>query len=340
MPPGVASIAGGRIIPSPAAPTLASTGNVAKARDSGADIVRALAILAVVAIHAGHVVLDPATTLALATASRWAVPVFVFYGCLHLARAVARPGADPWRLAADRSKRLALPFFAYSLLYAAVLGAPGSFDLLHVATGHLGGYAWAGQYYFLVMFQLVPLVALAASRRPPPALLVAVALCGALLVAAAGPLLAISPVLGKISDRPFLWWATYGALGLLLADAGRAERFAGRIPRPLALAGFAAIPFALATADLPADRSPYLNLPVLTASVAAILLAGPAFRGLRCRPLEFLGRNTLVVFCLNPLVIVGFDRLAAAAGTTPPSGSAGLAAAAAVVAATTAACLA
>lgn len=73
----------------------------------------------------------------------------------------------------DRLKRLALPFLAYSLLYAALLGAPDGFDLDHVATGHLGGYAWAGQYYFVVMFQLVPL-------------------------------LTIAPVLGAIAERPFV----------------------------------------------------------------------------------------------------------------------------------------
>ncbi|KAF1019256.1 MAG: hypothetical protein GAK30_03224 [Paracidovorax wautersii] len=344
MTPSPSSI-GARAAPVPAA---------AAPRDAAIDLLRGWAIVGVVAIHATGLVLPAASYFGIGYYFRWAVPIFIcayaFYGArvpdpgslesprLRLRDTPAGGGLALRSYAAtvaQRFARLALPFVAYSALYGVALGDWREPDVLATLWRYARGDGWAGQYFFIILFQVVPLLA---RWRVPGAVVAAVF---GLYTAA---LLALPwawqqwPWLPAASDRLVIYWLPYVLLGVYLRqNTARWRAALARLSPSAALVLLLAAPLALsATYDPDWPTGPYL-LPAIALVSAAVYglherALQPLARLAALRPLAYLGRYSLVVFCLNPLFVAGLQHTALAAWARGLPLPAALAVAGAIVA--------
>lgn len=281
-------------------------------RDTATDLLRGWAIMGVVAIHACGLVLPAAAYYSVGYYFRWAVPVFIcayaFYGARPLA-----PGQYA-AVVGQRYARVLLPFAAYSLLYAVVLGDVFRSDTLATLWRYLRGDGWAGQYFFLVLFQVIPLLPLIARWRVSlGAVLAGLALHAALLIALPAIWQHWSG-LQAWSDRLVLYWLPYVLLGVYLRQnqAAWRERMA-RVPQAAAAALLALAPVWLSLTYDPAwPTGPYLLPAVGIVSAVLYVLHERALQPLAARrwawAVAYLGRYSLVVFCLNPLFVHALQR--------------------------------
>lgn len=297
-------------------------------RDTDTDIMRGLAILGVVCIHACGLLLPADMYYGAAYYFRWAVPFFVGVFAYYAAGPIA-PGTyvhTVW----DRYRRLALPYAVYSLLYWFVLGDFRADDQPATAWRYLVGDGWAGQYFFLLIFQLIPLVPWLARCRLHGGVVIAVIVVSMAVTHMVPHAFARWPLLADLGDRPFLYWLPYVMLGVYLRQNATAWRNAlTRIPTPWALVLLLGAPaFISTTRDPQSMTGPYLTMSVIAVSCLLLASYPAALKSTRIPWLATLGRNSLAVFCLNPLFVPILRKLAGVPGfiaAAPPMLAAGMA---------------
>jgi surface polysaccharide O-acyltransferase-like enzyme len=280
----------------------------------GLDALKALAILAVVAIHAAPVEPSAYQRHAVGGVFRLAVPLFlVVTGFLA---GVKETG--PSRMAAYFRRFLFLHLF-YAAFYWALesvragrLEWPGAKAVLL----HFGEAAWPGQFYFVILIQLF---FLAAFVLPPGFWRNRAWLAAAAAAAAAG--IAALPFARELPDAGLLglvrrvagsgsgiWlWLWYFALGGCLGDRARQGRLPALLADRTAAAGLLGLAVLLAALDWPRSGDvlldPYARASIVTgatlAGLAVPALAGAVPPGLIRR----LGAASFGVFVLNPALL-------------------------------------
>ncbi len=305
----------------------------APARDAGADYLKAAAIFGVVFIHtpgSGAGSVDEVF--------RFCVPVFVGLWAYYFEQGLARRPADQHaRYARDKFIRLLIPYLFWTAVYVPIRHPLAEWAdtpfLVHL--DRFAGNGWPGQYFFIILFQLIPLVRLTRWAFGPRIMW---------LLIATGPLLYLLvettkwgyPVVSQSSDRIFVYWLSYVALGM-----GLARGYIPRLPGvPLAIV--AAVALLLAPTEVralervSANPSRMILVSVCVGSLALLLALGPRPSGMGIGAVSsgsggwfdamigYIGRNTLPIFVLNILVltlvgdsfktVVPATRLAGAAG--------------------------
>lgn len=266
------------------------------------DFWKSVAIFGVVWIHCSYIVPHAPTYI------DWTSPLFLF--CVpvfiafwaHFAEKSARKPSWTYRGSLGRSLRLLVPFLVWSLAYWILKGDFGG-GAVHQITAYWSGYGWPGQYFFVILLQLIlvfPWLRRLARRVPFWANLGATL---ALLAAFAGfPEPATSLV--KLGDRPFVYWIPYVVLGIHTVD-----RKIPRVPIWLVLGAIVLIPLDVKFLDSRiASVGPYLRPSVFLASVLIVLSAfgdaakpGPSTRFQDIA--GWISNNSLAIFCLNPLFL-------------------------------------
>jgi peptidoglycan/LPS O-acetylase OafA/YrhL len=296
-------------------------------RDRRADWLKAAAIVAVVFIHA------PGPPGPYTAALRFCVPAFValwaYYFELGLAR---RAGAERRAYVRSRFVRLLIPYAVWTAVYfpsrhtlADVRGASAA----TVLGEWLGGAGWPGQYFLIILFQLL-LVAPLISRFVGRGVVWALLLGGL-----AGYPLAVAlwdrPAVHAAGDRLFVYWLPHVGLGI-----GLARGYLPRVPVPLltliAVGALAAAPFELqAVAARVPEPSPYLLVSVYVGSIALVWSALAPRRaaeggaepeaGTRAGAAAgYVGQHTFAIFLTNPLVLSPFYLLLPSALIVSPAG--------------------
>lgn len=169
---------------------------------------------------------------------------------------------------------------------------------------HFSGGAWPGQYFFLILLQLVALFAVLRVAYDRPKLRWALALAVVLLyfMVAYGNEWFPGWFL-KLKSRPFFYHLPYVFVGIALARG-----VLPKIPAFLALTVLLIpLEFALLR-HFEMEYDSYLTPIVLLASICVTTvflqsrLSPPASHFLR-KPIQFVGGNTLTIFVANPLFI-------------------------------------
>jgi hypothetical protein len=241
---------------------------------------------------------------------RFCVPIFVTFWAYFAEKATTRPDWSYVR-SLGRLRSIAIPFFAWSFLYW-ILARDFHTDLFHQISKHWSGYGWPGQYFFLILAQLIvvfPLLRWIAKWIPPWANAGLLVLAVAFLDFVWHP----SAFAEKIGDRPFIYWIPYCLLGIHLAR-GKISRL--RVPWPAAVC--AALTMPLETKLLGGHSSgigPYFLVSVaLTTFLAATsAVQGSIPRWTEKSPysgwISHLSTNSLAIFCINPLVLIVGTRI-------------------------------
>jgi len=296
-------------------------------RDLPVDCLKAAAIAAVVAIHmpGGSHVIDPCL--------RFCVPVFIgLWGYYAEGSARRHPQRPMNAYVRERFLLLFIPYAVWSVVYFLIGPRVREWNTTPIHTiigGWLGGGLWAGQYFFIIMFQLLLLFPRLRDSRPEAT--GGLWLWGGLGVFALFEfvLVGIRP-LALVWDRLALQWLPYAALGIALAQ-GWTPPF-GMSSSLWACAGVALLAVAPFENDLLESfgpvRSPYCLMSVYLGSLALLAAVLPSagkvsaqIRGGRDKSREarsiglpdfasrclegigFIGRRTMPIFVLNPLAI-------------------------------------
>jgi surface polysaccharide O-acyltransferase-like enzyme len=298
-----------------------------------ADLLRSVAMVSVIAVHAvaWMAVFDPPAAAVYGTLDRllrFGVPVFVFLTGYVLVHRYRDGRLDRRRFARGRVRRVIVPFVAWASVYlaCAMLLTPIR-DQVHAATDLLG-LLWsgtvAGHLYFLpVALQLYLLFLVLPRTRRAVAVLCAVALPLQLLLTtlrATGTLPA-DGMLGDLDDSHaqwfFVWWVGYYALGTAAATWREPIERAVQRHRSLALAApvLVAPPVLLDLTHAGVQGYDEILRPSILLLTAGVLVGGLAAGQLiaaRQRRIaevvEMLAQRSLGVYLLHPLLLTVLGR--------------------------------
>lgn len=199
-------------------------------------------------------------------------------------------------------------FFIWSIFYFLKLADWESLNIKKIFTTHFLGYGWAGQYFLIVLFQLIllyPLIRLCYNIVPLRNILLFLSL---VLYVVYGYYHGILPsILLKIRDNLFCFWIPYVFVGIALAR-NKMARF------PMAsICIILLIPFEfyfLKRAGL--SHSNYVTPSVLLSSITfCITMVSNEIRQ-KSRALTniitYIGSNTMTIYVSNPIVILCLNR--------------------------------
>ena len=280
-------------------------------RDNRSDYLKAAAILGVVCIHAG---------LPYCNSLRFCMPVFVTLWAFHVEGGLSRRGPEQvWPYLVQRFWRLLIPYLFWTALYLVSSHSFSEFEHTPVHTvvgGWLGGYGWPGQYFFIIIFQLIwlmPLLRGWVNRRSIWLALVA----GLLINAFADYLFFRNSAVANLGDRLSVYWLGYVFMGIAFARGYPRASYSLLL---IALISLVAAPYEFAELARTGFRaSPYLLPSVMLGSITLLLAIGPRFSDISApwvrrdnwlkKFILFIGQNSLVIFVANPLLLEGSRRL-------------------------------
>ncbi len=273
------------------------------------DQIKAVAIFGVVFIHASillghdHLLLQVARNL-----FRFDVPCFFMLWAFFFERSYGRRAAGERRgYTLERFAELFKDYLIWSVIYFLLLVDWSTITPVGAITQHFAGYGWSGQYFFLVLFQLLFLFpALRFVYGRPVLRYLTLAVLTVVLFAYGYAYDSLPGAVQKLGERPFYLWVPCTFAGIALAR--------GEFPRIPAWGWItvALIPLEFYLLDSTGRNHFSHATPVVMLS--SILLFGSVvqadrwFSGARSeRGAAFLGSRTLIVFLANPLVIYGLS---------------------------------
>jgi len=277
-----------------------------QARDPAGDALRAWAIMGVVVIHGLDLTLNASTFAWVSRYFRWAVPAFIVLSAYYTTLASSRQQRSPllpWLKA--RYIKLLPPFVFFSVFYLLMFADLPNLTAKKLLTTHMAGYGWAGQYFFIVLFQLLPVIWFLAGRRIRPAAVAASMALGLVLYGWAPRGFEGSLLLRQWGHRLFVYWLPYCVWGVFLAQnkaywMARVQALPAWLKTMLTLG----LPMLMAVTPGPSGpNSPYVLPVVLMVSSVYVPVCLGAFRT-GAGPLgAYLGQHAMAVFCLNPMFI-------------------------------------
>jgi surface polysaccharide O-acyltransferase-like enzyme len=285
---------------------------VVTSRLASPDILKAIAILSVVFIHGSSLipyrVLGPDFTpseLGLgARALRFCVPIFIFLWAYFSEKSTLKRGPESML---PRLRKLAIPFIFWSLVYMLLTANFKHLGIGSVMSKHWSGYGWSGQYYFIILFQLIilfPIIRFITHKISGflPVIYIVSILFYCVLTYSG--IFNIS-VVSKINDRLFIYWIPYVVLGILYAN-----KSIFRFSAPLIVAGvlLTIIPLEIYWLH-PKSTINYLlpSIFICTLLLVSTMEAKLTYNNLPnwlSKLVHSLASQTLGIFCLNPLIII------------------------------------
>ena len=281
-------------------------------RNASADILKAISIFAVVFIHGSSIIpvvsskfdVSEAAMLFFKHAFRFCVPIFIFLWAYFAEKSVVKSGKDTsWK----RLYKLFIPFLFWSLVYFLYTANFKNLTLTSAVTKHWVGYGWSGQYYFIILFQLIALFGIIRIiskyllRYVPATIIVSLLFYGFISYSNWFGI----GVLGKLSYRQFIYWLPYVILGIVYA-----KKNSFKLALPMAFALLSPI---LILAEIYLLHPPLVNEYMLPSVFLTTLILissmetkltyeylTPWFANL----IQVIANSTLGIFCLNPLIIL------------------------------------
>jgi len=277
-------------------------------RNASADILKVIAIYGVVFIHGAKLLAPNEYIETLMTQLfRYCVPVFIILWAYFFERSLLS-GKVLYEYSKSRFISLFIPYLFWSIVYFFIVVDFNEFAWRDMITGYWSGYGWPGQYFFIILFQLIllfPLFRWIISQRKW--VIYAVLSISFVLYLISGYYLRSYDLVLKIGDRFFIYWVPYVILGTL---AARYEIFKKiHIKTWFSFLLVLMIPLEFYILNfLKVSHSAYVTPMVLIASSA--LTISVMFNSYKYEKLpdslskiiKIISANTLGIFCVNPLM--------------------------------------
>jgi hypothetical protein len=275
-------------------------------RSISADLIKSLSIFGVVYIHGSFLLSGNSDFQAYSSyLFRFCVPCFIIIWAYLLEKSYQKKEQKQRKsYILEKFVHLFTVFLIWSLIYFVILADWTSLNFKKIVTTHFAGYGWSGQYFFIILFQLLLLFPILRKVDKYKFIFYPVVILLCLLYIYYGYFSdSIPNVVKKLGDRPFIFWIPYVYIGTALAK----EKL-----RKIKLSNsffILLIPIESICIDyFTQDHFGYLTPVVLLSSIlftVAILQSPIKFKSERINNLiTFIGKNTLTIFVSNPLVII------------------------------------
>lgn len=274
-------------------------------RNLSADLLKSIAIFGVVYIH-GHSLLGGTYFLSelIENLFRFCVPSFIIMWAYFFEKSYSkRDSKEQKAYLFGRFKHLFGVFLFWSVIYFLITVNWQTVSLKDLITKHFSGYGFAGQYFFIILFQLLlfyPVLQWTYNRKVARFIVLVICIVS-YIIRGYFPLLLPEAIL-KLGDRPFLYWLPYVYVGIALARE--------QLPKLSIWGVFSLllIPIEFYWLEIiGTNHSHYITLCVLVSSILTTISVIQSKFSTKHKRIEklinFTGQNTLTIFVLNPLVI-------------------------------------
>lgn len=196
-------------------------------------------------------------------------------------------------------------FLLWSILYFILLANLKTLTLSTLITQHFSDYGWAGQYYFIILFQLIllfPFLRKIYLNKVLCYVITTLIIC-LYLFSSFYPEYFPSTYY-KLGDRPFYLWIPY-----VFAGIGLARNEFIKINRLLAFS-ILLIPLEYYLFDI---ESPYIRISILVSTILLVVsfiqhpftIKNNAVNSF----FNLIGSNTMTLFIANPLIMITFEKV-------------------------------
>jgi len=289
-----------------------NTQNVSE-RSFPIDLLKTICITAVVFIHGALLIPFVPSEFDFKHPERWieisthllrfCVPVFIFLWAFFLEKSILKNGIT---VLTTRFIKLFIPFVLWTTIYFIYTADFKSLSIGSAISKYWLGYGWAGQYYFIILFQLMALfpVLRIMSKLLMNYLTLTYTLSIAVFLIACYTNIFDFGIVEKISQRAFVYWLPYAILGIINVHKN--------VFKSPAIYLLALLPISLTIEVFYlhlGDLRPYLTTTVFLSSIAILALLLDSKIVIRknvwaVNMIQYISKNTLGVFCINPLVVI------------------------------------
>ena len=271
-------------------------------RSLSADLIKALSMFGVVFIH-GSGLLGTKSDFQMYVANifRFCVPCFIIIWAYFFEKSYCKKASNEQiKYIINKFWQLFTVYTSWSLLYFFVLVDWENLTLRDLVTKHFWGYGWSGQYFFIILFQLLllyPIIRWIYSNKI--ILHISIIIISILYIIYGYFDYLISGLISKLGDTPFILWMPYVFLGIALTRQ-KTRRFN-------ILWIFILLLIPLESSYFGFERSAYINPSVLIASIILCLTILPKSIKVNYifdKIISLIGKNTMIIFVTNPIVIL------------------------------------
>ena len=179
----------------------------------GIDFLKSISIFGVVFIHSRN---DNIISEITSELFRVAVPLFIVFFSYFLEKNLSSVSTKKEYNDILKQKffLLFLPYAFFTILYFFILNDLSLIKPRELITGYWSGYGWSGQYFFIVLFQLILVFPLL--QKIVNVKLIYIITISLFLYLIMSYIFWNLLFVSKLSDRIFIYWLPYAILGILL----------------------------------------------------------------------------------------------------------------------------
>lgn len=280
-------------------------------RSISADLIKSIAIFGVVFIHGSTLFGCTSDFLEILWSFfRFGVPCFIVIFAYFFETSYAKKtNQERKEYIYSRLKHLFIVFFLWSTLYFLISVDWKEITLQKLITKHFSGYGFAGQYFFIVLFQIIalyPLLRWMYSKKLIRYITI-ISIVFIYFLLGYFPELAPSSFM-KMGHRAFLFWIPYVFTGIALS-----RNEIKKISPVCSLIIVLIIIEAYLLKNLNTVFSEYVRPMVLLSSIVfciALLQKSIEIKNNKLNNIiKYIGKNTMTIFVSNPLVIIIFSKV-------------------------------
>jgi hypothetical protein len=272
-----------------------------------ADFIKAISILGVVFLHSPEIfTLSNPIKFYSQEILRFCVPCFIILWAYFFEKSYGKAISSDEKFLSIKKRFISLfkIYFVYSTLFFFITANWDAITLQKVITTHYLGYGFTGQYFFIVVFQLIlffPLLRYLYSKRS--LLILSILVISFVYIYYTLYFDSLPILLSKGGDIPFVLWIPYVFVGV-----GLARNEIVKIPGVF-ISTILLVPvewYFLRVFNL--SHSGYITPMVLLSSilfcVSLMQIKIKIKNKLILKAVNFFGQNSIVFFVINPLVVL------------------------------------
>lgn len=280
-------------------------------RSISADLIKSLAIFGVVFSHSALIL---GCNSFVSENSSWifkfCVPSFIIIWAYFFENSYSKKNIqERKKYLITRFKQLFIVFFSWSSIYFFITVNWSEISFSKLLTAHFSGYGFTGQYFFIVLFQLIILYPILRWIYSKMILRISLLILIVIIYFIYGYNFEILPnIILKLGDRPFLFWIPYVFVGIAYAKVS--------IPKISSVFIFSILLISIEFSILKfynMGHSHYITPAVLISSslfCLSILQSNLQLKNeLIVKSINYIGRNTMTIFVANPLIVLFLSKM-------------------------------
>lgn len=273
-------------------------------RSISADLLKSLSIFGVVFIHGSSLLgTNSHFVIYISSLFRFCVPCFIIIWAYLFEKSYQKkPKDERTKYILSKFLHLFTVFFVWSFFYFLNLADWNTLNLTNVITTHFSGYGWSGQYFFIILFQL--LVIFPIVRKQSRFLYNLIVILLILIYIYYGYFYSEVPdIMKKIGNRPFIFWLPYVFIGISLAN-DKIKKIRLSYVLIVCLIPIESYILNYFGIDHDAYITPIVLLSSIIFSIAILQNQITIKSAFIANIISFIGKNTLTIFVSNPMVIL------------------------------------